>query len=87
MAEDKYAQSTVGALKNTLAGLPDHAVVILSSDAEGNDFQVLDGVDRSAHWNARLEEISVGKPKERSDLKNIRRAVVLFPQYGSIGGW
>ncbi len=71
-------RSTVAALRNTLDELPPDAVVVLSSDAEGNDFRPLDGVDPDAAWNVALSDI--GDPT-RYDGQNLLRAIVLFPQH------
>ena len=54
--------------------IPEEAVIVMASDAEGNDFQPLEGMDPEVYWHAGegiLETPHIGS----------ERAVILFPEH------
>lgn len=72
--------STVEALVNSLKKFPKDTLVVLSSDAEGNDFNPLEGVDPEAHWvpaegDLFFSEIDDTPPDDALP------AIVLFPMH------
>jgi hypothetical protein len=85
----KYELQTAGALMNTLRGLHPDTLVVISGDAEGNSMNLIDGVDPEATWDTRSSDLSYEFGDRLEDTKasepngkNLRRAVVIFPEHG-----
>lgn len=74
--QDPLARSTVEALKNTLDQYPDDALIVLSMDAEGNDYHLLDGVDPEAEWNTATNFIVEDEGREKG-----RPCIILIPEH------
>lgn len=62
--------------------LPQDAVVIVSSDSEGNSFSPLsNGIDWSSYWVPKNEELVDEEEAKEYKKKEIHKAVVLFPEH------
>lgn len=71
--EKKYI--TVGSLIETLKGQPAEAVVVLASDAEGNEFHPLEGMDPVTRWDP-----ATGEPVVYDEMVGVP-AIFLFPRH------
>ena len=79
MIEDKQpdrSHQTAIALINSLTKLPPDTLVVLSSDAEGNDFNLLDGFDPDARWDEATGDLDYSHGEDGQP-----RCVILFPEH------
>lgn len=75
---------TVADLKQILEGLPDDALVILSSDAEGNSFLPMDGyAPEQVHYDLETKDLAfedLEGPSSNYD-RTKPKAFVFFPEH------
>lgn len=84
MEKPDYSRSTVQALIKTLEQLPKENLVLVASDAEGNDFNPLDGLDFKAFWSEKDRDIlftEEGEPDPSEARDDVYPAIVIFPQH------
>lgn len=72
---------TAEALRNTLAQLPPNTLIVMASDAEGNDYKLLDGVDTDAGWNVDAGEIDVSELFGHEPVGRVLPAIVMYPRH------
>lgn len=72
-------QLTVRDLMNELHKLPKDSIVVLSSDAEGNSFHQLDGIDPSARWDPAAKDLAMTSDGEW--IQRAPKAIILFPEH------
>lgn len=65
---------TVRQLREALKNFEDNRIVIVSCDAEGNEYSTLSAIDASCYWNEHHREIRVPPDAEKSD----KPAIVLY---------
>jgi hypothetical protein len=85
---DPYEHQTVSALINTLKQLPPDSLVVMSTDSEGNTYQIIDGIDTDPEttFDTNDDDLALVEHEkefvyERHDKrKGIRRCIVMYPE-------
>ncbi len=85
MTEQKTKPCTVGELVHHLKGFPQEALVVMSSDEEGNAMNLFMGFDPTAVWDVQEDDLALDEDTyewKKPTGKRLRKAVILYPEHG-----